>query len=106
MEHVNLCRGKLARADFLLKQDVQLCEGAAAWLGEAEICVYDAKEANGRLKQVSSCHVQRDVVTYPEETGVVSPVPCRLVEHVWSEDAGDNADDVAALVSSVRYADR
>lgn len=53
MEHVNLCRGKLARADFLFKQHVQLSEGAAVWLGEAEICVYDAKETDGRLKQLA-----------------------------------------------------
>lgn len=39
--------------------------------------------------------------TYPEETGVVSPVPCCLVEHVWGEDTRDDADDVAAKVSFV-----
>lgn len=63
-KHIYHCRGKLARADFLLKQQVKFRERAAPGLGETEVRVDDAQEAG----------------TAPEETGVVAPmcvISCR-----------------------------
>lgn len=33
-------------------------------------------------------------MSYPEESGVVAPVPGCGVEHVWRQNVGDDADDV------------
>lgn len=55
--------GELAGANFHFEEQVELGEGAAARLGEAEICVDDAEEAG--------CG--------PEEACVVAPVWVMLV---------------------------
>lgn len=49
VEHVHLCRRKLARANLLLEQHVELGKGAPARLGEAEVGVDDAAEADSAL---------------------------------------------------------
>ena len=56
-KHIYNRRGKLARADLLLKQQVKFREGAAPGLGETEVRVDDTEEAGAA----------------PEETGVVAP---------------------------------
>lgn len=55
VKDINLGARKLARADALLEQHVELRKGPAARLGDAEVCVNDAEEADAALKFVSSC---------------------------------------------------
>lgn len=52
-EHIDLSRGKLARGHLLLKQQVELGEGAARGLGDAEVCVDEAEEARAGLSMAS-----------------------------------------------------
>lgn len=49
--------GELAGADFLLEEEIEFGEGAAAGFGEAEVGVYYAEEAGAA----------------PEEAGIVAP---------------------------------
>lgn len=79
MIDINFSRAELARRDAFLEQDVQLGERAAAGLGEAEVGVDDAEEADDG----------------PEEAGVILPVPLLGVEHVRGDDAGDDGNDEA-----------
>lgn len=50
LEHIHFGRRKLAGADSLLEQEIQLGKGAAGWLGHTEICVDDAEETDATLK--------------------------------------------------------
>jgi hypothetical protein len=36
-------------------------------------------------------------LSYPEESGVVAPVPSCGVQHVWRQNVGDDANDVAKV---------
>ena len=49
LKNVYLGLGKLPGADLLLKEKVQLCKGAASGLGDAEVRIYDAQEADAAL---------------------------------------------------------
>lgn len=49
VEDVNLGRRKFARANMLFKQHVQLSKRAAARLGDAEVGIDDAEEADAAL---------------------------------------------------------
>lgn len=49
VEDVDLRAGELARADAALEEQVQLREGAAARLRDAEVSVDDAEEADAGL---------------------------------------------------------
>ena len=76
VKDIDIRGGELARTDVLLKEEIDLGEGAAARLGDAEVGVDDAAEADAR----------------PEEAGEVAPVPGAWVEHVGGEDGADYAD--------------
>lgn len=54
---VDMGGGELAGADFLLEEEIEFGEGAAAGFGEAEVGVYYAEEAGAA----------------PEEAGIVAP---------------------------------
>lgn len=49
VENIDLCRSKLSRADALLKKHVQLRECPSARLGQPEVGVDDAQEADSAL---------------------------------------------------------
>lgn len=49
LELINLCLVELACADLALEKDVHLGKGAACWLGEVEVRVNNAAEANTGL---------------------------------------------------------
>lgn len=66
IKDIDLGSGELASTNTTLEEQIQLSEGAAARLGNAEVCIYNAEEAD----------------TAPEETGVVAPVPGAGIEHV------------------------
>lgn len=121
-KHIHLSRGKLARGHLLLKQQVELGEGAARGLGDAEVCVDEAEEARAGLswhqrRQLEDQHMRGEVwrgiggnkedkITYPEETSIVAPVPGSRVEHIWRQDAAHDAHNVAMctnLISPVDY---
>lgn len=53
LEHVDFGAGKLARAHAMLEEQVQLRERATRGLGDAEVRVDDAEEANAALRPVS-----------------------------------------------------
>jgi hypothetical protein len=108
VEYVYLCGGKLARGNLLLKEHVELGKGAAAGLGEAEVGVDDAAEADSALQSKVSFRISSVVETnvtgrerlikglsYPEEAGVIAPVPSLGIQHVWRQDVGDDAHNVA-----------
>lgn len=63
---VDVGGGELAGADFLLEEEIELGEGAAAGLGEAEVGVYNAEEAGAA----------------PEEASVIAPV-CKVRMSTW-----------------------
>lgn len=67
LEYIDFGGGELACGDALLEQQVQLGEGAALGLGQAEVGVDYAEEAGAG----------------PEESGVVAPVPGAGVKHVY-----------------------
>jgi len=49
LKDIHLCLGKLPRGHLVLKQDVQLGERPAPWLGETEVRVDNAKKAYSSL---------------------------------------------------------
>jgi len=55
VEDIDLCGSELASADTLLEQDTELGKGSAIGLGEAEVSVDDAEEADAALGRVSLC---------------------------------------------------
>jgi len=96
-----------ARADAALEEEIEFGEGAAAGLRDAKVCVYYAEKAysglvlkggavlvgvfvdggEGCRRKVWLREYKGGVhedggLPYPEETGVVAPVPCGWVEHV------------------------
>lgn len=81
VKDVDLGGGELPRADPAFEQQVQLGEGAAGGLGDPEVGVDDAQEADAG----------------PEEAGVVFPVPLPRVQHVGGQDGTDDADDVVEV---------
>lgn len=52
VEDINLGSSELASADTLLEQDTQLGKGTTIGLGEAEVGVDDAEEADATLKNL------------------------------------------------------
>lgn len=54
VKDVDLCRGKLARTHAALKEQVELGKGAAGRLGDAEVGVDDAEEADAALEGMSA----------------------------------------------------
>jgi hypothetical protein len=75
--------GKFSRTNLLLKQQIELGESTTSGLGYTEVRVDDAKRTHSS----------------PEETGKVAPVPSAGVEHVWRQDAADNANNVVQVAS-------
>lgn len=49
VEHVHLCGSKVSRADPLLEEHVNFSKSSAAGLGESEVGVDDAAEADSAL---------------------------------------------------------
>lgn len=104
VEHVHLCGSKVSRANLLLEEHVDFSKGSAAGLGDAEVGVDDAAEADSTLymKYVVSqtlLYVTR-INSYPEESGIVAPVPSGGIQHVWRQNVCDYAHDVAARAVS------
>lgn len=49
VEHIHLCGGKVSRADLSLEKHVDFSKSSAAGLGETEVGVDDAEEADSAL---------------------------------------------------------
>lgn len=47
-----------------------------------------------------------EIISYPKESSIVAPVPSGGVQHVWSQNVGDYAHDVAARKRLVNLARR
>ena len=98
VEDIDLCGSELASADTLLEQDTEFGKGSTVGLGEAEVSVDDAEEADTALERVSLCWRTESLRgTYPEETGVIAPIPGSGVEHVWCQHGVDNTDDATEV---------
>ena len=98
VEDINLCGSELASADTLLEQDTEFGKGSTIGLGEAEVSVDDAEEADTTLERVSLCWRMESLRgTYPEETGVIAPIPGSGVEHVWSQHGVDDTYDTTKV---------
>lgn len=80
VEYVHFCGSKVPRADALLEEHVDFSKSSATRLGEPEVGIDDAAEADSA----------------PKESGVVAPVPSSGVQHVWRQNVCDYAHDVAA----------
>ena len=80
LKHIDLGRGKLARADPFVKEHIQLGKRAPRRLGHAEVGVYDAQKAYAG----------------PEEARKVTPVPGAGIQHVGCDGAANDAHDDAS----------
>lgn len=100
MEHVHFGRGKLPGTNTSLKKHIKLRKGSAVRLRQAKVGVDDAQETDATLVPWSADRYlseQRSQILepYPEESGIVAPVPSGRVEHIRRQDAVDDANDVA-----------
>lgn len=64
VEDIDLGSSELASADTLLEQNTQLGKGTAIGLGEAEVGVDDAQEADATLKNLLVYNLQRLYLWY------------------------------------------
>jgi uncharacterized protein YbbK (DUF523 family) len=82
-ERVNASLLELASRCVSLEQHIHLSISSALWLRDSEVCPHSTQHA-------SAC---------PEEASLGSPVPRIGVEHVRSEDVGDDTGDVVEITS-------
>lgn len=83
IKDVDLSAGKLPCADASFEKQIQFCKGAARGLGNTEVSVDDAEEADAG----------------PEEAGIVFPIPLTGIQHVRRQDGADDADDVVQVAA-------
>lgn len=76
MERVNSSGPELACGNSLLEEDVQLAICATLRLGKTEERPYHTQKAESS----------------PKETSFPTPVPSRGVQHIWDNDAVDDAE--------------
>jgi hypothetical protein len=65
----------------MLEQEIQFRKGPTSRLGDSEISIDDAKEANAS----------------PKETSIISPIPRAWIQHVRGENITYDAHDVVKV---------